>query len=172
MSRGLRPLTFLLGLCLAGAAGLDLDNGIATDLHGRTSDPLIWAAGDCASTPWQGGRLRLESVGGAIDMAECVADNMLGLTRDYVPKAWFWSDQFDAKLQIAGLNTGHDQVVTRAGQGDHAASVWYYRQGTLIAVDALNDARAYMIGKRLIEGGISPDPAAISTVADLKALMA
>ncbi|MGV3694353.1 MAG: NAD(P)/FAD-dependent oxidoreductase [Paracoccus marcusii] len=157
---------------LAGAAGLDLDNGIATDLHGRTSDPLIWAAGDCASTPWQGGRLRLESVGGAIDMAECVADNMLGLTRDYVPKAWFWSDQFDAKLQIAGLNAGHDQVVTRAGQGDHAASVWYYRQGTLIAVDALNDARAYMIGKRLIEGGISPDPAAISTVADLKALMA
>ena len=58
------------------------------------------------------------------------------------------------------------------GQGDHAASVWYYWQGTLIAVDALNDARAYMIGKRLIEGGISPDPSAISTVADLKALMA
>ena len=156
---------------LAGAAGLDLDNGIATDLHGRTSDPLIWAAGDCASTPWQGGRLRLESVGGAIDMAECVADNMLGLTRDYVPKAWFWSDQFDAKLQIAGLNVGHDQVVTRAGQGDHAASVWYYRQGTLIAVDALNDARAYMIGKRLIESDKSPSPEAVAGATDLKALM-
>ena len=157
---------------LAGTAGLELDNGIATDQHGRTSDPSIWAAGDCASTPWQGGRLRLESVGGAIDMAECVADNMLGLARDYAPKAWFWSDQFDAKLQIAGLNAGYDQVVTRAGQGDHVASVWYYRQGALIAVDALNDARAYMIGKRLIEGGISPDPTAIPTVPDLKALLA
>ncbi|WP_405404453.1 NAD(P)/FAD-dependent oxidoreductase [Paracoccus sp. Ld10] len=157
---------------LAATAGLHLDNGIATDLHGRTSDPSIWAAGDCASTPWQGGRLRLESVGGAIDMAECVADNMLGYARDYVPKAWFWSDQFDAKLQIAGLNTGHDQVVERAGQGDHAASVWYYRQGALIAVDALNDVRAYMIGKRLIEGGISPDPATLATVPDLRALLA
>ncbi|MFN4061800.1 MAG: NAD(P)/FAD-dependent oxidoreductase [Paracoccus hibiscisoli] len=156
---------------LAATAGLTLDNGIATDSRGRTSDPAIWAAGDCASVPWQGGRLRLESVGGAIDMAECAADDMLGQGRDFAPKAWFWSDQFDAKLQIAGLNAGHDQVVTRAGQGDHTASVWYYRQGALIAVDALNDARAYMIGKRLIEGGISPDPAAISTVADLRVLL-
>ena len=156
---------------LAATAGLTLDNGIATDSRGRTSDPAIWAAGDCASVPWQGGRLRLESVGGAIDMAECAADDMLGQGRDYAPKAWFWSDQFDAKLQIAGLNAGHDQVVTRAGQGDHTASVWYYRRGALIAVDALNDARAYMIGKRLIEGGLSPDPAAIPTVADLRVLL-
>ena len=157
---------------LAATAGLMLDNGVATDSRGRTSDPAIWAAGDCASMPWQGGRLRLESVGGAIDMAECVADNMLGQHRDHAPKAWFWSDQFDAKLQIAGLNAGHDQVVTRAGQGDHAASVWYYRAGRLIAVDALNDARAYMIGKRLIEAGISPDPAQIPVVPELKALLA
>lgn len=69
-----------------------------------------------------------------------------------MPRPWFWSDQFEAKLQIAGLNIGYDRVVTRPG------SVWYYRGGRLIAVDALNDPRAYMIGKRLIEAGRSPTP--------------
>ena len=156
---------------LAQTAGLVLDNGIATDDLGRTSDPAIWAAGDCASFPWQGGRLRLESVGNAIDMAEAVADNILGADRPYQPKPWFWSDQFDAKLQIAGLGAGHDRIVTRAGDGQHGGSVWYYRQGRLIAVDALNDARAYMIGKRLIEAGRSPAPEAIAEAPDLKALL-
>ncbi|CAM3173950.1 3-phenylpropionate/trans-cinnamate dioxygenase ferredoxin reductase subunit [Paracoccus aminovorans] len=150
---------------LAEAAGLDIDNGIAVDARGRTSDPAIWAAGDCASFPAPGGRLRLESVGNAIDMAEAVAANMLGLGADYIPKPWFWSDQFDAKLQIAGLNLGYDRVVTRPG------SVWYYRDGRLIAVDALNDARAYMIGKRLIEAGKSPDPETVAAATDLKALL-
>ncbi|RJL06511.1 pyridine nucleotide-disulfide oxidoreductase [Paracoccus aestuarii] len=157
---------------LAEAAGLALDNGIATDAQGRSSDPAIWAAGDCASIPHQGGRLRLESVGGAIDMAECVADAMLGSDRRLDPRPWFWSDQFDAKLQIAGLGQGHDMIRTRPGQGDHGGSVWYFRQGRLIAVDALNDARAYMIGKRLIEAGRSPDPDAVAGVTDLKALLA
>ncbi|WP_265501823.1 NAD(P)/FAD-dependent oxidoreductase [Paracoccus beibuensis] len=156
---------------LAATAGLTLDDGIATDAHGRTSDGAIWAAGDCASIPYHGGRLRLESVGGAIDMAECVADNILGAGRDYVPNPWFWSDQFDVKLQIAGLGTGHDRIVTRRGASDHSGSVWYFRQGRLIAVDALNDARAYMIGKRLIEGGRSPDPDTVTATADLKALL-
>lgn len=150
---------------LAEAAGLHVQNGIATDTQGRTSDPMIWAAGDCASFPWQGGQVRLESVGNAIDMAEAVAANMLGANVDYIPRPWFWSDQFDAKLQIAGLNAGYDSVVTRPG------SVWYYRQGRLIAVDALNDARAYMIGKRLIEAGKSPSPQAVAEATDLKALM-
>lgn len=150
---------------LAEAAGLALDNGIAVDVQGRTSDPAIWAAGDCASFPTPDGRLRLESVGNAIDMAEAVAANMLGADRDYVPRPWFWSDQFDAKLQIAGLNLGHDRVVTRPG------SVWYYRGERLIAVDALNDPRAYMIGKRLIEAGRSPTPEAIAEATDLKALL-
>ncbi|SMO95170.1 NAD(P)/FAD-dependent oxidoreductase [Paracoccus laeviglucosivorans] len=150
---------------LAEAAGLALDNGIATDAQGRTSDPAIWAAGDCASFPGPDGRLRLESVGNAIDMAEAVAANILGAATDYVPKPWFWSDQFDAKLQIAGLNAGYDRVVTRPG------SVWYYRDGRLIAVDALNDARAYMIGKRLIEGGKSPAPETVAQATDLKALL-
>lgn len=150
---------------LAKAAGLALDNGIAVDAQGRTSDPAIWAAGDCASFPTPDGRLRLESVGNAIDMAEALAANMLGAARDYVPRPWFWSDQFDAKLQIAGLNLGHDRVVSRPG------SVWYYRGERLIAVDALNDPRAYMIGKRLIEAGRSPTPEAIVEATDLKALL-
>lgn len=157
---------------LAQTAGLTLDNGIATDALGRTSDPAIWAAGDCASFPWQGERLRLESVGNAIDMAEAVADNIGGANEPYHPRPWFWSDQFDAKLQIAGLGTGHDRIVTRPGDGQHGGSVWYFRAGRLIAVDALNDARAYMIGKRLIEAGRSPDPDAIAATADLKALLA
>ncbi len=155
---------------LAEAAGLTIDNGIATDAQGRTSDPAIWAAGDCASFPHAGGRLRLESVGNAIDMAEAVASNMLGTNQPYEAKPWFWSDQYDLKLQIAGLNTGYDRIVTRQGEGD-AASFWYYRGDTLLAVDAMNDSRAYMVGKRLIESGKSPDAEAVISAPDLKALL-
>jgi 3-phenylpropionate/trans-cinnamate dioxygenase ferredoxin reductase component len=155
---------------LAQLAGLAIDNGIATDEMGRTSDPAIWAAGDCASFPWGEARLRLESVGNAIDMAEAVAANMLGAGQPYEAKPWFWSDQYDLKLQIAGLNTGYDRVVTRKGEGD-AVSFWYYRGDRLLAVDAMNDARAYMVGKRLIEGGKSPAPEVITGTADLKALL-
>ena len=160
------------GTALAEAAGLVIDNGIATDAHGRTSDPQIWAAGDCASFPWRGGRLRLESVGNAIDMAEAVADNIMGQDRPYEAQPWFWSDQYDCKLQIAGLNTGYDHIVTRGPNGD-AVSFWYFRADTLLAVDAMNDSRAYMVGKRLIEAGRSPDPAALRDPSTpLKALLA
>ncbi|MCB2136889.1 MAG: FAD-dependent oxidoreductase [Rhodobacteraceae bacterium] len=163
---GITPAT-----ALAEAAGLEIENGIRTDAEGRTSDPAIWAAGDCASFPWQDGRLRLESVGNAIDQAECVAANMLGAGQAYQAKPWFWSDQYDVKLQIAGLNSGYDRIVTRPGEGE-AVSFWYYRDATLLAVDAMNDARAYMIGKRLIEAGKSPDPEVIADPAsDLKALL-
>lgn len=156
---------------LAEDAGLEIDNGIAVDALGRTSDPSIWAAGDCASFPYRGGRLRLESVPNAIDQAECVARNMLGGTEEYVPKPWFWSDQYDVKLQIAGLNTGYDRIVTRAGDGQ-SVSFWYYHGDTLLAVDAMNDPRGYMIGKRLIEAGKSPDPDLVADPkADLKALL-
>ncbi len=155
---------------LAEAAGLAIDNGIRTDAHGHTSDPAIWAAGDCASFPHQGGRLRLESVGNAIDQAEAVAENMLGADKPYQARPWFWSDQYDVKLQIAGLNSGYDRIVTRPGDGN-AVSFWYYRGDRLLALDAMNDSRAYMVGKRLIEMGKSPDPAAIADPAtDLKAL--
>ncbi len=155
---------------LAEAAGLAIENGIRTDAKGRTSDPHIWAAGDCASFPYQGGRIRLESVGNAIDQAELVAENILGADRDYSAKPWFWSDQYDVKLQIAGLNTGYDRIITRPdGAG---LSIWYYAGARLLAVDAMNDPRAYMVGKRLIEAGRSPDPALVADPAtDLKALM-
>jgi 3-phenylpropionate/trans-cinnamate dioxygenase ferredoxin reductase subunit len=155
---------------LAKSAGLTIDNGIATNEFGQTSDPRIWSAGDCASFPWQGGRIRLESVGNAIDQAECVAANILGANTPYQAKPWFWSDQFDLKLQIAGLNTGYDHIVTRMGDGG-AVSFWYYRGADLLAVDAMNDPRAYMVGKRLIEGGKSPSPATIADTPDLKALL-
>ena len=156
---------------LAEAAGLEIDNGIKVDALGRTSDPSIWAAGDCCSFPHGDGRLRLESVPNAIDQAECVARNMLGANEDYVPKPWFWSDQYDVKLQIAGLNTGYDRIVARRGEGQ-TASFWYYAGDKLLAVDAMNDPRGYMIGKRLIEAGKSPDPEIIADPdADLKALL-
>ena len=156
---------------LALSAGLTLDNGIAVDDFGRTSDPAIWAAGDCASFPLAGVRIRLESVQNAIDQAERVAENMLGAAKPYVPVPWFWSDQYDVKLQIAGLSSGHDQVLVR-GAGETAQSHWYWRRGQFIAVDAMNDARGYMVGKRLLEAGRNPDPAVIADPsADLKALL-
>lgn len=163
---GIEPATIL-----AASAGLAIENGIATDEHCRTSDPHIWAAGDCASCIFEGERIRLESVGNAIDMAEVAARNMMGQGVAYAPKPWFWSDQYDCKLQIAGLNRGYDAIHVRDA-GDGVRSHWYYREGRLIAVDAMNDSRAYMVGKRLIESGKSPDPEAVSNPAsDLKALL-
>ena len=156
---------------LAEMAGVEIDNGIATDAQGRTSDPHIWAAGDCASFPLNGQQLRLESVGNAIDQAECVADNILGSDRPYEAKPWFWSDQYDVKLQIAGLSTDYDKIVTRHGE-DGVVSFWYYAGDRLLAIDAMNDPRAYMVGKRLIESGKSPAPDAVADPAtDLKALL-
>lgn len=163
---GISPAT-----ALADSAGLTIENGIAVDELGRSSDPSIWAAGDCASFPCAGRRIRLESVPNAIDQAECVAENMLGAGKPYVPKPWFWSDQYDVKLQIAGLNTGYDRIVSRAGDKD-AVSFWYYAGDKLLAVDAMNDPRAYMIGKGLIEAGKSPSPETIADPdTDMKALL-
>ncbi|MBL3569471.1 pyridine nucleotide-disulfide oxidoreductase [Rhodovulum sulfidophilum] len=163
---GVAPAT-----ALAEAAGLTVEAGIAVDAMGRTSDPAIWAAGDCTSLPYRGGRIRLESVQNAIDQAEAVAANMLGADTPYDPKPWFWSDQYDVKLQIAGLNLGYDRVVVRPGDRAGSLSHWYYRGTELLAVDAMNDPRAYMTAKRLIEAGRSPDPESVAT-GDLKALMA
>ncbi|MEX5727501.1 3-phenylpropionate/trans-cinnamate dioxygenase ferredoxin reductase subunit [Rhodovulum iodosum] len=158
---------------LAETAGLRVENGIAVDAMGRTSDPLIWAAGDCTSLPYRGARIRLESVQNAIDQAEAVAANMLGAETPYLPQPWFWSDQYDVKLQIAGLNTGYDRVVLRPGARAGSVSHWYFAGATLLAVDAMNDPRAYMIAKRLIEAGRSPDAARIADPAtDLKGLIA
>jgi 3-phenylpropionate/trans-cinnamate dioxygenase ferredoxin reductase subunit len=112
----------------------------------------------------------LESVGNAIDQAETVAANILGATVAYEAKPWFWSDQFDLTFQIAGLSTGYDRIVSRRAEGD-AASFWYFRGRELIAVDAMNDSRAYMVGKRLIELKKSPPPDVLETVGDLRRLL-
>jgi 3-phenylpropionate/trans-cinnamate dioxygenase ferredoxin reductase subunit len=156
---------------LADAAGLATDNGIAVDALCRTSDPAIFAAGDCTSFPWRDGRVRLESVQNAIDQGEHAAACMLGGTAPYRPSPWFWSDQYDCKLQIAGLHAGHDRTVTRPGARPGSQSVWYYAGDRLVAVDAMNDPRSYMTGKRWLEAGASPDPARIADPAtDLREL--
>ncbi len=157
---------------LAEEAGLDVANGVTVDARARSSVPGIWAAGDCASFPYRGGRLRLESVQNAIDQAECAAAEMVGMGYDYAPVPWFWSDQFATKLQIAGIGTGCDSIVVRR-EGDGAASHWYFAGDELRAVDAMNAPRAYMVGKRLLEAGRSPDAAALRDPATaLKTLLA
>ncbi len=162
---GIRPAT-----TLAEGAGIHCDNGIAVDEFGRTSVPDVWAAGDCTSFPYGDGRLRLESVQNAIDQAEAVAGNMLGAETPYRPYPWFWSDQYDLKLQIAGLNTGYTDVVRR-GEGG-SVSHWYFRDGVFLAVDAINAPRDYMVGKRLLEAGKTVSPEAVADPpTDLKALL-
>ena len=146
---------------LAEAAGITVENGIATDAFGATSQPGIWAAGDCASFPHRGGRLRLESVQNAIDQAECVAENLLGAARPYRPSPWFWSDQYDIKLQIAGLSTGYREVIAR-GQGGGPRSHWYFDGEDLLAVDAINDPRSFMTARRALQAGLRVNRAAIS----------
>ncbi|MFT6945460.1 MAG: 3-phenylpropionate/trans-cinnamate dioxygenase ferredoxin reductase subunit [Yoonia sp.] len=164
---GVNPATIL-----ADSAGLAIGNGITTDDYGRTSDPSIWAAGDCASSQFHGQTIRIESVGNAIDQAETIAINIAGTPQPYTPKPWFWSDQYDCKLQIAGLNMGYTDVYVRRGEAEGVQSNWYYKNKTLLAVDAMNDPRNYMIGKRLIEAGRSPDPSLVTDPAtDMKALL-
>lgn len=157
---------------LASAGDLACKDGILVNEYGQTSDPYIWAAGDCTSLPYRGAYIRLESVQNAIDQAETVAVNMMGRATPYVPKPWFWSDQYDVKLQIAGLNTGYDSVISRAGAAPGSRSHWYFAVDTLLAVDAMNDPRAYMVGKRLIESGrsVGRDQVADQRV-DLKSLL-
>lgn len=154
---------------LARAAGLGVENGIQVDGSCRTSDARIYAAGDCASLLWQNERIRLESVQNAIDQGEHVAKVIMGETASYDPRPWFWSDQYDVKLQIAGLNRGYDSVIVRPGSRPGSQSVWYYRQGQMIAVDAMNDALTYSIAKKVLETGrsIPPEQAGDASI-DLK----
>ncbi len=145
---------------IATMAGCAQTAGITVDALGRTSVPGIWAAGDAASLPYRGAHVRLENVQNAIDQGEAVAANLMGADAPYAPEPWFWSDQYDVKLQIAGLNTGHDRVVVRQDGG--ARSHWHYAQGRLVSVDAMNAPRDYMTAKRLIAAGRSPDPADVA----------
>ena len=140
---GVRPNT-----ALAEAAGLAIDGGIVVDEFSRTSDPCIWAAGDCSSFSYQGETIRLESVPHAIDQAEHVARNILGAGQPYRPRPWFWSDQYSTKLQIAGLNRGYDRATASQGAAEGSMTVSYFQEDRLIAVDCLNDARSFMLAKR------------------------
>jgi 3-phenylpropionate/trans-cinnamate dioxygenase ferredoxin reductase subunit len=137
---------------LAAAAGIACQDGIVVDEHGGTTDAAIWAAGDCTRFPSKryGRKLRLECVQNAIDQAKAVASALTGKPQAYDPVPWFWSDQYELKLQMAGLSDGYDDAKT---VGDVAAarfSVEYRKDGKLIAVDAVNDGRAYMSGRKRI----------------------
>jgi len=137
---------------LAAAAGLTCEDGVLVDEHGCTAAPDIYAAGDCTRFPSRryGRKLRLECVQNAIDQAKAVAGTILGKPQIYDPVPWFWSDQYELKLQMAGLSEGYDDAQT---VGDVAAtrfSVEYRKNGKLIAVDAVNDGRAYMSGRKRI----------------------
>ena len=159
---------------LAESAGLAIDNGIVVDDHARTSDPHIWAAGDCANfpSPRYGRRMRLESVPNAIDQAKAAAANMAGGDVVYNAVPWFWSDQYDIKLQTAGLSEGHDTMIVRGDPAANAFSVWYFSGDKLLAVDAINDPPAFLVSKKLLTDDKSPEPSEIEdTSFDIKALM-
>jgi 3-phenylpropionate/trans-cinnamate dioxygenase ferredoxin reductase subunit len=152
---GVVPVT-----ALAEAAGLACVNGIAVDLHGQTSDAAVYAAGDCTSQPSHryGRRVRLESVDNAFEQAKTAATNMLGGTvvHDRVP--WFWSDQFDLKLLIAGLNFDYDRVVVRGEPASRSFACCYLRAGELLAIDCVNSPKDYMAAKKLIAERRVVDP--------------
>lgn len=145
---------------LADAAGLSCDNGIAVDQYGRSSDPDIYAAGDCASSPlpFAGRRIRLESVQNAVDQAKTVAASITGGSEAYDKVPWFWSDQYDMKLQMAGLIEGCEQHVIRGDMAAEKFSIFHFRQGELRAVDGVNKAADYIMGRKLLEGGINLSP--------------
>jgi 3-phenylpropionate/trans-cinnamate dioxygenase ferredoxin reductase subunit len=162
---------------LAAAAGLEVvADGIAVDEFACTSDPDIVAAGDCTYhyNAIYGRRVRLESVQNAHEQASVAAATVCGKREPYNALPWFWSDQYDLKLQIAGLSHGHDEAVVR-GDVEHGRSfaVFYLREGRLLAVDAVNKPQEFMLGKRLITGGQPVDRARLADErASLKDLIA
>ncbi len=137
---------------LAATAGLPCDNGISVDELTRTADPNIFAAGDCTCHPnaLLGRRIRLESVQNATEQAKAAALNMLGGSEPYRELPWFWSDQYDLKLQIAGIPSNDDQLVVRGSPDEGAFAVFYLADGQLTAVEAVNRPRAFMAGKKII----------------------
>lgn len=138
---------------LASDAGLDVDNGIRVNAFGQTNDPDIYAIGDCANLPnsfAEQGRVRLESVQNAIDQAKHAALSILGRPKPYDEVPWFWSDQFDLKLQIAGLSSSQDEIVLRGDLTSRSFAAFHLRNGTITAVEAVNAAPEYMMGRRLI----------------------
>jgi len=145
----------------AAAAGLACSNGIDVDAFGRTSVDDIYAAGDCSNHPsaFLGRRVRLESVQNATDQGKAVGTTIAGAPEPYVSVPRFWSDQYDAKLQIVGLSTPQDDTVVRGDIDQGKFSLFHYRQDRLAAVDSVNRPGDQMIARRLIAAALSPSPA-------------
>ena len=149
---------------LAQAAGLTVDNGIVVNRHLITSSPEISAIGDCANfpTPFAMGRVRLESVQNAVDQGRCVAARLAGRPESYEKVPWFWSDQGDLKLQIAGITAGHDKAVVRGDAADGRFSVFCFRRGRLIGIESINRPADHAVARRLLAADpeLSPEQAA------------
>jgi len=158
---------------LAREAGLSVSNGILVDERLRTEEESIYAIGDCANhpNPFAGGRARIESVQNAVDQAKCVAAAIMGHSENYRAVPWFWTDQFDIKLQMAGLSAGGSQVATRGEIESRKFSVFYFRDGRLAAVDSINRPADHIAARKLLGAGtgITPDQAADLSL-DLKSL--
>jgi 3-phenylpropionate/trans-cinnamate dioxygenase ferredoxin reductase subunit len=149
---------------LAREAGLECGIGIEVDQHCRTSDPDIFAAGDCTSHPniHYGRRVRLESVDNAFEQGTSAALNMLDIPTPHDKVPWFWSDQYDLKLIIVGLCQGYDEVVLRGAPASRSFSACYLREGELIAVDAVNSPKDQMAARKLVAARAKPDPAKLA----------
>jgi 3-phenylpropionate/trans-cinnamate dioxygenase ferredoxin reductase subunit len=149
---------------LAHAAGLACDDGIIVDEHCRTSDPLIWAAGDCARHPsiHYGLRVRLESVDHAFEQGTSAALNMLGIATVHDKVPWFWSDQFDLKMVIVGLSAGFDEIVLRGEPASRSFSVCYLKAGELIAIETVNQTKDQMAARKLVPARARPDRARLA----------
>lgn len=159
---------------LAREAGLACERGIVVDASARTSDPAIVAAGDCTVRRLPDGRLlRLESVQNATEQGKSAAAALLGQQRPFTATPWFWSDQYDSKLQMAGLSEGADAWAVRGDMdGDGGFSVFHFRDGRLLAVDSVNAARDHLLARKLLDAGVSPSPAqAADTGFDLAQLL-
>ncbi len=148
---------------LTEAAGLPCDNGIVVDEYCRTSDADILAVGDCTNHPnaLLGKRLRLESVHNAQEQAKTAADTILGKLEPYAQVPWFWSDQYDLKLQFVGMSAADQQVVVRGDPESRSFAAFYLDEGRLAAVYAINSPREFMLSKKLIAGGARPDRAVL-----------
>ncbi len=144
---------------LAEAAGLPVGNGILVDEYCRTPEPDVLAIGDCANhpNPLLGRRVRLESVPNAIEQARVAAETICGRLKPYAAIPWFWSDQYDLKLQAVGLAEGHDATVLRGVMAERAFSLFYLRDGVVIAADSVNRPAEFMAAKRLVGAALAPE---------------
>lgn len=159
---------------LAQSAQLPCDNGIAVDEFARTADERIFAAGDCTSFPHPlaEARIRLESVQNAIEQAKAAASAINGAPQAYTEPPWFWSDQYDLKLQIAGLVNETDEAVMRGDAAARSFAVYYLRGGRLAAVEAVNSPRDFMFARKAIAAGVTPDVGRLADPAtDVTALL-